>query len=99
MDENTLGLLMGFLGGGVTDFLKLYKVREFLHEGFPEYAKSKAYWIVTTIMAVLGCLLVFSYQRMDEQALNPLLALNVGASAPLILGSLGKIRPDDPLVD
>ena len=88
---------LGLAGGCAAEALKWYRIREELHEGLPAYAKSWLYWAVTGIMAAMGGLLVFVYQASDEVSLSPILALNIGASAPLILGTLAGQTPQfDP---
>ena len=90
-------VLLGFAGGCAAEALKWYRIREDLHRGVPAYAKSWLYWLVAGIMAAMGGRLVFAYQASDNDSLNPILALNIGASAPLILGSLvGQIPQFDP---
>ena len=90
-------VLLGLAGGCASEALKWYRIREELHKGVPAYAKSWLYWTVTGIMATMGGLLVFAYQVSDEVSLSPILALNIGASAPLILGTLaGRIPHIDP---
>ncbi len=91
MDGNSLLLVsLGLAGGVAAELLKWYGIRESLHEGLPGYAKSVAYWLVTAGMVGAGGLLVFVYQASADIKLSPLLALNIGASAPLILGALAK---------
>ena len=84
---------MGLLGGVAAEVLKWYRIREELHKGVPDYAKSKLYWIVTVAMILFGGLLVFVYQSMEGIKLNFLLALNIGASAPLLVGALTSQTP------
>ena len=85
---------LGLAGGCAAEALKWYRIREDLHEGVPAYAKSWLYWTVTGIMAAM---LVFVYQASEDVSLSPVLALNIGASAPLILGTLaGQIPQFDP---
>ena len=74
---------------------------EELHKDLPDYAKSWLYWTVTGIMVAMGGLLVFVYQASEDVNLSPVLAVNIGASAPLILGTLAGQTPriDHGLVD
>lgn len=86
---------LGVAGGGLAELLKWYGIREQLHEGVPKYAKSWLYWIVTVVMVVTGGFLVFVHRLagngdQNDTGMNPFLALNVGATAPLILGALTK---------
>ena len=88
---------MGLVGGVAAEALKWYRIREDLYQGIPDYAKSWLYWIVTLVMILLGGLLVFVYQRIEGIELNLLLALNIGASAPLLVGTLTSQSPtSDP---
>ena len=80
--------LAGLLGGCASEVLKWFRIREELHKGLPDYAKSWSCWIVTTVMAAMGGLLVFRYQASEDVNPSPILAFNFGASAPLILGTL-----------
>ena len=77
--------LAGLLGGCASEILKWFHIREELHKGLPDYAKSWPYWIATVCMAALGGALVFMYQASDDVVLSHILAFNIGASAPLIL--------------
>ena len=92
---------MGLVGGIAAEALKWYRIREELYRGIPDYAKSWLYWIVTLVMILLGGLLVFVYQRIEGVELNLLLALNIGASAPLIVGALASQAPpvDPGIID
>ena len=88
---------MGLVGGVAAEALKWYRIREELYRGVPDYAKSWLYWVVTLVMILLGGLLVFVYQRIEGVELNLLLALNIGASAPLVIGTLTSQSPtSDP---
>ena len=101
MDGNSVLLIsLGLAGGAAAELLKWYGIRESLHEGLPDYAKTVAYWLVTAAMVGAGGLLVFVHQASADIKLSPLLALNIGASAPLILGALAKqIDIEGPTVD
>ncbi len=86
---------LGCMGGVCAEALKWYRIREELHKGVPDYAKSWPYWAVTIIMCLVGGGLVCAYQASEGVDLNPILAVNIGASAPLILGALsGQPRID-----
>ena len=82
------------LGGGISaEVLKWFRIREELHTGIPDYAKEWPYWFVTSIMIVMGGGLAFAYHVSSEVRLSPILAINVGASAPLILSALAAQSP------
>ena len=83
----------GLGGGCAAEALKWFRIREELHEGLPDYAKSWGYWIVTIAMILVGGLLVFIYQSSDDVRLSPILAFNIGVSAPLIISTLADQVP------
>ncbi len=83
----------GVAGGIAAELLKWYRIREELHDGVPDYARTWLYWLVTVAMAFLGGLLVFLYQSTEGIELNLVLAFNIGASAPLLVGATPTIDP------
>lgn len=85
---NTTVFLLGIVGGGLAELLKWYQLRE--SPNLPTYATSPVYWIVTGLMILAGGVLAL-VQGVD--ATKPLLALNVGISAPLILKGLAAAAP------
>ena len=85
--------LWGALGGSLTELLRWYRLRESLHEGVPSWAADWKYWVPTLLMIGVGSLLVLMYQDSGIE-LTPLLAANVGASAPLILSNLLSSAPE-----
>lgn len=83
----------GLGGGCAAEVLKWYRIREELHKGLPDYAKNWAYWIITGVMILFGGVLVFIYQSSDNVRLSPILAFNIGISAPLIISTLANQIP------
>lgn len=79
----------GLLGGGLAELLKWYQMRESLTP--PAYLGSARYWVLTVLMALAGGLLAAL-----QNATSPLLALNIGISAPLILKALAAVTPVQP---
>lgn len=88
--------MYGILGGFFAELLGLYKLRTLAPAAFPSYLKSKFYWIITVVMILAGGILVWVYVKSGLD-LKPIIAVNIGASAPLILGSL--IHSEPPKVD
>ena len=77
------------VGGGIAaEVLKWFRIREELHTGIPDYAKWWPYWFVTLMMIAMGGGLVFAYRVSSDVQLSPILAVNIGASAALILSAL-----------
>ena len=89
----------GLAGGAAAELLRWFRIRDQLHNRTPDWAKSWLYWVVTSIMVVFGALLVLMYQGSDGVQLSPVLAFNIGASAPLILSSLTSQVPPLTQVD
>jgi hypothetical protein len=53
--------------------------------GIPSRYRKIGYWVVRTLVALLGGALAVAYD-ID----NPILAINIGASAPLLVTELGR---------
>jgi len=79
----------GVLGGALAELLKWYQLRE--SPNSPPYLGSAKYWVLTVLMALAGGLLA-AVQNVS----NPLLAINIGISAPLILKALAAVTPIQP---
>jgi hypothetical protein len=86
------GFAWGVLGGMFAELLGWFKLRFQSPEDFPSQMKTLEYWIVTVSMMLAGGLLVVAYLRSDVKV-NAIMAVNVGASAPLILGALVSQAP------
>jgi hypothetical protein len=86
------GFLFGCLGGCLAELLGWWKLRQQDPRDFPPWVKSPLYWILTFLMICAGGLLVVVYIASDIP-IKPILAVNVGASAPLILESLVRQTP------
>ena len=82
----------GILGGFVAELFGLWKLRHELGSNLPPYLRSWFYWFMTLLMIGSGGLVAFVYVK-SGISLSPLLAVNVGASAPLIIGSLTAAPP------
>lgn len=84
-------LAFGVLGGLVPELVALYRLRR--EPQLPVWFKSPIYWAITLAMIAAGGGLSVLYVRSGVN-LTAILALNVGASAPLILGTIGNKAPD-----
>ena len=81
------------MGGGVAaEILGLFKLRR---EGAPQYVRSFFYWIITALMIGVGGGVAWLYVK-SGVTLTPLLAVNVGAAAPLIIGQFVAQTPEVP---
>jgi hypothetical protein len=79
----------GLLGGVFAEVFGLWKLRR---EATPEYCRNWFYWLTTLAMILCGGGLAFIYVK-SGVALAPIVAVNIGASAPLIIGSLTAAPP------
>jgi len=76
----------GAVGGAFSELLGLFQLRHQAREALPAYLKSWFYWIVTIGMIAAGGVLVLIYDR-SGITLKPIVAVNVGASAPLLIAA------------
>ncbi|MDD5038920.1 MAG: hypothetical protein PHN78_06355 [Dehalococcoidales bacterium] len=80
-------------GGGIAaEALKWFGLRD--SPNTPQYVHSVKYWVLTVIMILIGGGLAPLYGTKD---VNALLAVNIGASAPLIIGALFRTVPATPI--
>lgn len=82
----------GILGGFFAELFGLWKLRQELKPNLPPYLRSWFYWIMTLLMIGTGGAVALVYVK-SGVSLSPLLAVNVGASAPLIIGGLTAAPP------
>ncbi len=80
-------IVWGMVGGIFPEVLKWFRMREILYVAIPDYAKGPSYWIVTAVMVVAGGIIAVAYED-QEMTMNPILAINIGASAPLVIKEL-----------
>ena len=90
-------ILRGFglgdlLGGLFGEILSLFKLRHPPVKLLPIWVKSPWYWTMTILMILSGGGLVVIYMK-SSIAVAPILAVNIGASALLILGTLVAQAP------
>lgn len=78
-------------GGSVAvEILNLYRYYEVRGGRLPQRYRNPYFWLVRTLLAGVAGGLVIAYQ-VD----TPILAVNIGASAPLILQALAQGPPAD----
>ena len=82
----------GIVGGFLAELFSLWKLRRELKKGLPPYLRSWFYWLMTGLMIGSGGVVALVYVQ-SGVSLSPLLAVNVGACAPLIIGSLTAASP------
>ncbi len=96
--ETTWGVFLWAAGGGVAaEALRWWRLIRAQQQGttinLPVYARSPLYWGLTAVLVLAGGMLAVAYAASGQQ-LGPVLAVNVGASAPLIIQGLAASAPD-----
>lgn len=84
--------LFGVLGGAGAELSRWFRIREILHKGIPSHAKHPPYWIVTSLTIIVGGGLASIY-HVSGITVEPIIAVNIGASAPVILGNFANQIP------
>jgi hypothetical protein len=74
----------GVFGGGCSELLAIFKLRQRAMRDWPKWSKMWSYWVISGVWVFLGGLLVVAYLNSDVK-LSPILAINLGASTPLII--------------
>lgn len=74
---------IGCIGGCLAEFASIYKLRT--EASFPEHYRRFRYYIISAVMILVGGGLTVIY---GIQQMPVIMALNLGASAPLILQKL-----------
>ena len=82
------GFIEGFMGSGSIELVLLIEIYQ-SEVPMPLHFRKPGFWVVRSLLAILAGILVCAYGIKD----NPILAINVGASAPLILRALGTKPP------
>jgi len=82
----------GVTGGFLAELCGLWKLRHELGEKLPPYLRSWFYWVMTLFMILSGGIMALIYVSSGVK-LSPIVAVNIGASAPLLIGSLTASPP------
>lgn len=84
-------IVLAALGGLAVNVLDLMELRNVPRERWPDF-KSVVYWLPFVLWPLLGAFVAYVYQQSGTE-LNPVLAVNIGASAPLILRGMAAANP------
>ena len=95
--DTTWATFLWAAGGGLAaEALRWWRLIRGHQEGttvnLPAYARSPLYWALTAVLVLAGGMLAVAYAASGQQ-LGPILAINVGASAPLIIQGLAASAP------
>lgn len=90
----------GLLGGFGAEMVGFFAIRRQNPHDFPYWIRSPKYYIIASIMILTGAAIALAYYRSGYD-LNPILAIQIGASAPLILRKASDTKveqepPSDP---
>ena len=83
--------LYGSIGGLLVEVAHWYGLRQSVN--LPEYLKKFSYWLITLVMIAAGGFLATIWDFPPDLANWKLLAVNIGASAPLIIKNLSATVP------
>lgn len=92
MDTSTTLILFGFIGAFLAEFVSIWRCRQKPINAWPDYYKTIPYWIIMFVMCLIGAGLVYAYIG-DGNHITRILALNIGASAPVIIARLSGKAP------
>ncbi len=86
MDPNVSTFLEGAFGSALIEVLTIYEFFYAKEKPFPPRYRKLGFWLIRLLITAGAGMLAFAYGVKD----NPLLAINIGASAPLLLRALGR---------
>jgi hypothetical protein len=81
-----IDILFGVLGGVLAELFKHHRFVQETPGPMPDKFKGLYYWIVTIAMMFAGGVLTLAH-KLTGAGLNPIIDLNIGASAPLMIGA------------
>jgi hypothetical protein len=85
----------GFFGGVAAELAVLFGLRKQFPGKYPHWVVSPAYWAIVVVMAACGGAIALAYVR-SGTALTAILAIQVGASAPLFLRKARDLLSEPP---
>ena len=89
------GFLYGVLGGAFGESLGLFRIRRQHPSKWPKYMRYPTYWAITLLKVIIGGALVAVYDA-SHATFTPILAVNVGLTAPIIIQALARQAPLEP---
>jgi len=87
--------IWGFFGGIGAELAVLFGVRQQFPDRFPHWIRSRAYYVVAFLMALIGGGIALAYVR-SGTSLSAILAIQVGASAPLFFRKARDVIAEPP---
>ena len=94
MSETATFLYAGF-GGLAAEVAVIFALRQRFPDEAPHYLRSVLYYLISVAMAASGGVVALAYAG-SGTSLNPILAIQIGASAPLLLRKLSETMVEPP---
>ncbi len=85
-------IIWGLFGGLLAELAGLFEISRTAPDDRPYWVRSPFYWIVAAVKVLAGGIVVLAYDR-SGMSLNAIVAMNVGASAPLALKTVSGAIP------
>jgi hypothetical protein len=82
----------GVIGGALPEILALYNLRHTNKNEKPAWLGSPYYWLVTSVMVLLGGATVVLYQKVGINV-NEFMAVHLGIATPLLISTATKEKP------
>jgi hypothetical protein len=92
MNDGLEPVIWGFVGGLLGHSLRLIRHSEVPRELRPELAGDPMFWCSWFVLGAIGGVFALAYTR-SGMKLPPILAINIGASAPLLAEKLISTLP------
>jgi hypothetical protein len=86
------GFLFGVFGGLIATLPDFLRVTKLPLKSRPQWLKSPLFWLGVVIRVLFGGIVVIAYIR-SGTPLNPILSINVGASLPFFIRTVGRGLP------
>jgi len=87
-------VFFAFFGALALKLIELAELPHVARANIPNF-RDPIYWIPFIVLPILGAGLAYAYV-MSDVVLKPMLAINVGASAPLAFRAMAQINPLQP---
>ena len=87
-------IILAAIGGLIVNLLQLMEYSKMPKYERPDF-KDFLFWLPYIIWPILAGVLGYAYQSSGNE-LSPILALNIGVSAPLIFRAMAEVNPFEP---
>ena len=87
------GLGLGLVGGCLPEAIAMYKLRAIDVKNWPSHYRLASFWVIQVLAIAVGGLLVVAYVEWSAAKLTWLIALNLGASAPISIEAIISAAP------